>query len=180
LDNIGQQHFGELILISRRTLLGAAVSFAGFSGSALAAGHPVTWKGEQEPGTIIILTEQRRLYLVTAPGEARSYPIAVGKEGAQWIGTTRVVRKAKDPDWRPTASMRAKNPKLPEFVKGGPGNPLGARALYLDEGYLRIHGNNDESSIGFAKSSGCYRMYNEDVIELYDLVQTGSTVIVAE
>ncbi len=168
-------------MINRRSFLGAAaIGLTGLTGTASAAGHPVTWNGTQEPGTIIILTEQRRLYLVTSPGEARSYPIAVGKEGAQWYGTTKVVRKAKDPDWRPTASMRAKNPKLPEFVKGGPGNPLGARALYLDEGYLRIHGNNDESSIGFAKSSGCYRMYNEDVMELYDLVSPGAVVIVAE
>lgn len=166
-------------MIDRRTFL-AALGLAGLSTSAFAASHPVSWIGDQEPGTIIILTGQRRLYLVTEPGEALSYPIAVGKEGSQWFGKTRVVRKAKDPDWRPTPSMRAKNPKLPEFVKGGPGNPLGARALYLAEGYLRIHGNNDESSIGFAKSSGCYRMYNEDVIELYELVQIGAQVIVAE
>ena len=167
-------------MIYRRTLLGAAFSFAGLAGAARAAGHPVSWIGDQEPGTIIILTEQRRLYLVTEPGEARSYPIAVGKEGAQWTGTTRIVRKAKDPDWRPTPSMRAKNPKLPEFVKGGPGNPLGARALYLDEGYLRIHGNSDSDSVGRAASSGCYRMYNEDVIELYELAQVGAKVVVAE
>lgn len=168
-------------MINRRTLLGmAAVGLTGLAGPVRAAGHPVSWIGDQEPGTIIILTAQRRLYLITEPGEARSYPVAVGKEGAQWTGTTRIVRKAKDPDWRPTPSMRAKNPRLPEFVKGGPGNPLGARALYLAEGYLRVHGNNDESSIGFAKSSGCYRMYNEDVIELYEMAQIGATVIVGE
>jgi lipoprotein-anchoring transpeptidase ErfK/SrfK len=167
-------------MIKLKALLGALLVLGGLSGTAAAAGHPVTWNGTQEPGTIIILTEQRRLYLVTAPGEARSYPIAVGKEGAQWFGTTKIIRKAKDPDWRPTASMRAKNPKLPEFVKGGPGNPLGARALYLAESYLRIHGNNDESSIGFAKSSGCYRMYNEDVMELYEMANPGATVIVSE
>lgn len=168
-------------MINRRTLLGAAaIGLTGLSGTAKAAGHPVSWIGDQEPGTIIILTEQRRLYLITEPGEARSYPVAVGKEGAQWTGTTRIVRKAKDPDWRPTPSMRARDPKLPEFVKGGPGNPLGARALYLDEGYLRIHGNNNAKSIGRAASSGCYRMYNEDVIELYDLAQIGARVIVGE
>lgn len=76
--------------------------------------------------------------------------------------------------------MRAKNPKLPEFVKGGPGNPLGARALYLDEGYLRIHGNSDSNSIGRAASSGCFRMYNEDVIELYEMAQIGGVVIVSD
>lgn len=167
-------------MINRRTLLGAALSLSGLAGTARAAGHPVTWIGDQEPGTIIILTEQRRLYLITEPGEARSYPVAVGKEGAQWTGMTRIVRKAKDPDWRPTPAMRARNPKLPEFVEGGPGNPLGARALYLDEGYLRIHGNNQESSIGRAASSGCYRMYNEDVMELYEMAQIGARVVVAE
>lgn len=171
---------GESAVINRRALLGAAFSLGGLSGAARAAGHPVSWIGEQDPGTIIILTGERRLYLVTKPGEARSYPVAVGKEGAQWTGTTRIVRKVKDPDWRPTPSMRAKNPKLPEFVKGGPGNPLGARALYLDEGYLRIHGNSDSNSIGRAASSGCFRMYNEDVIELYEMAQIGGVVIVSD
>ena len=167
-------------MINRRTFLGAAISFTGLAGAARGAGHPVSWIGDQEPGTIIILTGERRLYLVTEPGEARSYPVAVGKEGAQWTGTTRIVRMAKDPDWRPTPAMRARNPKLPEFVKGGPGNPLGARALYLDQGYLRIHGNSDSDSIGRAASSGCYRLYNEDVIELYDMAQIGAKVIVGE
>jgi Uncharacterized protein conserved in bacteria len=167
-------------LLYRRTFLGAALGLAGFAGSTQAAGHPVTWVGDQEPGTIIILTGERRLYLITEPGEARSYPVAVGREGAQWTGTTRIVRKAKDPDWRPTPAMRARDPKLPAFVKGGPGNPLGARALYLDEGYLRIHGTNQESSIGLAKSSGCFRCYNSDIIELYEMARIGATVIVAE
>lgn len=163
--------------------LARKLAFAGaliWAGNAAAAGHPVSWVGDQEPGTIIIQTEQRRLYLITAPGEARSYPVAVGREGMQWFGTTSVTRKAKDPDWRPTPDMRKANPKLPEVVKGGPGNPLGARALYLAQGYLRIHGNNDNNSIGRSASHGCYRMYNEDVIELYELVQPGAEVIVAE
>lgn len=171
----------ENVLLDRRTLLGAAVAgLAGIGSSAVAAGHPVSWIGDQDPGTIIILTGQRRLYLITEPGEARSYPVAVGKEGAQWTGTTSIIRKAKNPDWRPTPAMRARDPKLPAFVKGGPGNPLGARALYLAEGYLRIHGTNNENSIGLAASSGCFRLYEEDVLELYELAQIGSTVIVAE
>lgn len=153
---------------------------AGFTSAANAAGHPVQWNGNQEPGTIVIQTEIRRLYYVTDYGQAISYPIAVGKEGAQWHGTTHVTRKAKHPNWYPTPGMRARDPKLPAMVKGGPGNPLGARALYLDQGLLRIHGNNNERSIGKAASSGCFRMYNEDVEELYDMVQPGAVVIVSE
>ena len=148
--------------------------------SATAAGHPVSWTGDQQPGTIVILTGERRLYLVTAPGEALSYPVAVGKEGAEWYGTTNVVRKARDPEWRPTPSMRKANPRLPEVVKPGPDNPLGPRAIYLAEGLLRIHGTNQPSSIGLKKSHGCFRLYREDVIDLYDRVDVGSQVIVSE
>lgn len=150
------------------------------AGAANAAGHPVRWVGDQTPGTIVILTEARRLYHVQDDGTAMSYPIAVGKEGAQWKGTTSVVRKAKWPDWRPTPSMRKKDPSLPQVVPGGPGNPLGARALYLAEGLLRIHGNNRESSIGKAASSGCFRLFNSDIEELYEVVQPGAVVIVGD
>jgi lipoprotein-anchoring transpeptidase ErfK/SrfK len=150
------------------------------AGTAQAAGHPVKWIGDQAPGTIVILTEARRLYHIRDDGTAMSYPIAVGKEGSQWTGTTSVVRKAEWPDWRPTPDMRAADPKLPVVVPGGPKNPLGARALYLAQGYLRIHGNNAPSSIGLAKSHGCYRMYNEDVEELYEVVQPGTAVVVGD
>lgn len=150
------------------------------AGAAQSAGHPVRWVGDQPPGTIVILTEARRLYHVQDDGTAMSYPIAVGREGTQWKGTTHVVRKAKWPDWRPTPNMRARDRSLPAVVPGGPGNPLGARALYLAEGLLRIHGNSDPASIGKAKSSGCFRMYNEDVEELYEVVQPGAVVIVGD
>jgi lipoprotein-anchoring transpeptidase ErfK/SrfK len=163
---------------SLRILIVLSVFLA--AGAAQAAGHPVQWVGDQTPGTIVILTEARRLYHVQDDGTAMSYPIAVGKEGAQWKGTTSVVRKAKWPDWRPTPSMRAKDASLPQVVPGGPGNPLGARALYLDQGLLRIHGNNKDSSIGKAASSGCFRMFNEDVEELYEVVQPGAVVIVGD
>ncbi|AVA24866.1 L,D-transpeptidase domain-containing protein (plasmid) [Rhizobium sp. NXC24] len=106
------------------------------------------------------------------------YPIAVGREGKQWYGSTRVVSKRMHPEWRPTASMRQKNPRLPAVVKAGPANPLGTRAIYLADGLLGIHGTNDPSSIGTNASSGCFRMYREDVEELYDLVQPGTRVIV--
>ncbi|MDO3435782.1 L,D-transpeptidase [Rhizobium sp. CBN3] len=129
-------------------------------------------------GTIVIATREHTLIYTTSAGEQFAYPIAVGREGKQWYGTTRVVSKRLHPEWRPTASMRQKNPRLPEVVKPGPANPLGTRAIYLADGLLRIHGTNDPSSIGTNASSGCFRMYREDVEELYDMVQPGTRVIV--
>ncbi|UWM82503.1 L,D-transpeptidase [Rhizobium sp. SRDI969] len=133
----------------------------------------------QSPGgTILIVTSQHTLYYTTPWGEQYAYPIAVGREGKQWFGSTRVVSKKEHPEWRPTASMRQKNPKLPTVVRPGPSNPLGTRAIYLADGLLRIHGTNDPSSIGTNASSGCFRMYRQDVEELYELVQPGTHVIV--
>lgn len=129
-------------------------------------------------GNIVIATREHTLFYTTASGEQFVYPIAVGREGKQWYGTTRVVSKRMHPEWRPTASMRQKNPRLPAVVKPGPNNPLGTRAIYLADGLLRIHGTNDPSSIGTNASSGCFRMYLEDVEELYDMVQPGTRVIV--
>ncbi|SCB56772.1 Lipoprotein-anchoring transpeptidase ErfK/SrfK [Rhizobium aethiopicum] len=129
-------------------------------------------------GTIVIATREHTLIYTTSEGEQFAYPIAVGREGKQWFGTTRVVSKRPHPEWRPTASMRQKNPRLPAVVKPGPANPLGTRAIYLADGLLRIHGTNDPSSIGTNASSGCFRMYREDVEELYDMVQPGTQVIV--
>ncbi|MGO4352886.1 L,D-transpeptidase [Rhizobium sp. RAF36] len=129
-------------------------------------------------GTITISTRQHVLSYTTSQGQKFVYPIAVGREGKQWFGTTRVVSKRQHPEWRPTASMRAKNPRLPAVVKAGPQNPLGTRAIYLADGLLRIHGTNDPSSIGTNASSGCFRMYRQDVEELYEMVQPGTQVIV--
>ncbi|MBB4573691.1 L,D-transpeptidase [Rhizobium sp. MC63] len=129
-------------------------------------------------GNIVIATREHTLIYTTASGEQFVYPIAVGREGKQWYGTTRVVSKRLYPEWRPTPSMRQKNPRLPAVVKPGPNNPLGTRAIYLADGLLRIHGTNDPSSIGTNASSGCFRMYLEDVEELYDMVQPGTRVIV--
>ncbi|MGR9076296.1 L,D-transpeptidase [Rhizobium leguminosarum] len=129
-------------------------------------------------GTIVIATREHTLIYTTSSGEQFAYPIAVGREGKQWYGSTRVVSKRMHPEWRPTASMRQKNPRLPAVVKAGPANPLGTRAIYLADGLLRIHGTNDPSSIGTNASSGCFRMYREDVEELYDMVQPGTKVIV--
>ncbi|OWW00387.1 L,D-transpeptidase [Rhizobium sp. R693] len=129
-------------------------------------------------GTIVIATREHTLVFITPRGEQLAYPIAVGREGKQWYGTTHVVSKRKHPEWRPTASMRRKNPRLPDVVKPGPSNPLGTRAIYLADGLLRIHGTNDPSSIGTNASSGCFRMYRDDVEELYEMVRTGTRVIV--
>ncbi|OCW57095.1 L,D-transpeptidase [Hoeflea olei] len=143
----------------------------------------VSYDGDQKPGTIIIDTRQRFLYLVEGNGQARRYGVGVGKEGHAWSGTERISRKAEWPDWRPPAEMikrvREKEGRiLPVHMAGGPENPLGARALYLGSTLYRIHGTNQPWTIGNAVSSGCIRMRNEDVTELYERVSVGAKVIV--
>ena len=109
-------------------------------------------------------------------GTARRYGVGVGKPGFEWAGTHRVTRKAEWPDWRPPAAMRKRRPELPAFMAGGPENPLGARALYLGSTLYRIHGSNQPWTIGHAVSSGCIRMRNEDVMDLYERVRVGTKV----
>lgn len=142
----------------------------------------VRFDGPEPPGTLVIDPKNRFLYNVTGPGRAVRYGIAVGREGAAWHGTAEVGRKAKWPTWTPTANMRQRNPKLPVQMKGGPENPLGARALYLykdgRDTLYRIHGTNEPWSIGKAASSGCIRMLNEDVFELFGSVPVGTRVVV--
>ncbi len=133
-------------------------------------------------GTVVVDTPNRQLYLIEDKNLARRYPIAVGKEGYQFEGQAVVGRKTHWPLWYPTPDMREKNPNLPDFVEGGADNPLGARAIYLYSGgadtLYRIHGNNEPNSIGHQASSGCIRMYNEDVIDLYDRVPKGAKLVV--
>ncbi|MEE9375762.1 MAG: L,D-transpeptidase [Rhizobiaceae bacterium] len=140
----------------------------------------VNYNGEARPGTLIVNTVERRLYLVLDGGKARRYAIGVGKPGFEWAGTHKVSRKAEWPSWRPPAEMiereRKKGRNLPEFMAGGPKNPLGARALYLGSTIYRIHGTTQRWSIGKAVSSGCIRMLNEDVMDLYDRVPVGAKV----
>ncbi|MDD9910450.1 MAG: L,D-transpeptidase [Ahrensia sp.] len=140
----------------------------------------VRWHGSEKPGTVIVNTIERRLYLITAPGQARRYAVGVGKPGFEWAGTHRVSRKAEWPSWRPPASMIARERKkgriLPTYMPGGVDNPMGARALYLGSSLYRIHGTNQAWSIGQAVSSGCIRMRNEDVMDLYDRVPVGARV----
>ncbi|MEM9104733.1 MAG: L,D-transpeptidase [Pseudomonadota bacterium] len=142
----------------------------------------VSYETKYKPGTIIIDTPNRFLYLVLPDGKARRYGVGVGKPGFEWAGTHNITRKAQWPDWRPPAQMIAREKKkgriLPTFMAGGPANPLGARALYLGSTLYRIHGTNQPWTIGGAVSSGCIRMRNEDVVELYERVGTGTKVIV--
>lgn len=142
----------------------------------------VSYQSTQKPGTIIIDTPNRFLYLVLGNGQARRYGVGVGKPGFEWAGTHRVSQKREWPDWRPPAEMIAREKRkgriLPAYMAGGPSNPLGARALYLGSTLYRIHGTNQPWSIGGAVSSGCIRMRNEDVVDLYERVGNGAKVIV--
>jgi lipoprotein-anchoring transpeptidase ErfK/SrfK len=130
------------------------------------------------PGTIVISTEERRLYYVTRRGEAIQYAVGVGRPGFEWSGTKSVTMKREWPDWRPPAQMLQRRPDLPRYMAGGPDNPLGARAMYLGGSLYRIHGSNEPETIGQAVSSGCIRMTNEDVVDLYGRVKVGTRVVV--
>jgi lipoprotein-anchoring transpeptidase ErfK/SrfK len=138
----------------------------------------VSYSGREAPGTIVIDTPNTYLYLVLGNGQAMRYGIGVGRDGFRWSGVQTIARKAEWPDWHPPAEMVARQPYLPRFMAGGPSNPLGARALYLGNSIYRIHGTNAPSTIGGRVSSGCIRMLNEDVTDLYSRVNVGTKVIV--
>ncbi|HYW62405.1 MAG TPA: L,D-transpeptidase [Bradyrhizobium sp.] len=140
----------------------------------------VLYRTTEPPGTIIIATAERHLYLVQGNGRAIRYGIGVGRDGFQWQGLLNISRKAEWPDWTPPPEMIARQPYLPRFMAGGPGNPLGARALYLGATVYRIHGTNRPDTIGTAVSSGCFRLVNADVSDLYDRVPVGTKVIVRQ
>ncbi|WP_426422378.1 L,D-transpeptidase [Bradyrhizobium genosp. A] len=138
----------------------------------------VDYASRQTPGTVIIDTKNTFLYLVLNDTQAMRYGIGVGREGFAWSGEQTVARKTEWPDWRPPAEMVLRQPYLPRFMAGGPGNPLGARAMYLGETEYRIHGTNKPDTIGKRVSSGCIRLTNEDVADLYERVKVGAKVIV--
>jgi lipoprotein-anchoring transpeptidase ErfK/SrfK len=140
----------------------------------------VFFRTTEPPGTIVIQTSERFLYLVQGNNRAVRYGIGVGRDGFQWSGLLKVARKAEWPDWRPPAEMIERQPYLPRFMAGGPGNPLGARALYLGETVYRIHGTNQPQTIGQSVSSGCFRLVNPDVIDLFDRVPVGTKVVVRQ
>ncbi|WP_201759827.1 L,D-transpeptidase [Bradyrhizobium sp. AC87j1] len=138
----------------------------------------VDYASRQTPGTVIIDTRNTFLYLVLNDTQALRYGIGVGREGFTWSGEQTVARKAEWPDWHPPTEMVSRQPYLPRFMAGGPGNPLGARAMYLGETEYRIHGTNKPDTIGKRVSSGCIRLTNEDVMDLYERVKVGAKVIV--
>jgi lipoprotein-anchoring transpeptidase ErfK/SrfK len=138
----------------------------------------VAYQGNEEPGTIVIDTPQRFLFLVEPDGKALRYGIGVGRPGFTWSGIHKVSSKKEWPDWVPPPEMLQRRPDLPHFMAGGPNNPLGARAMYLGSTLYRIHGSNEPWTIGQNVSSGCIRMRNVDIIDLYGRVKVGSTVIV--
>jgi lipoprotein-anchoring transpeptidase ErfK/SrfK len=140
----------------------------------------VFFRSNEEPGTVVVQTSERFLYVVQPGGRAIRYGIGVGRDGFQWQGLLRITKKQEWPDWHPPAEMIERQPYLPRFMAGGPGNPLGARALYLGNTVYRIHGTNAPQTIGTAVSSGCFRLVNPDVIDLYDRIPVGTKVVVRQ
>jgi len=138
----------------------------------------VNYSTSEAPGTVIIDTGNTALYFVLGQNRAVRYGVGVGREGFTWSGVQTISRKAEWPDWHPPAEMIARQPYLPRFMAGGPGNPLGARAMYLGGTVYRIHGTNDPSTIGKFVSSGCIRLTNEDVSDLFSRVNVGTKVVV--
>jgi lipoprotein-anchoring transpeptidase ErfK/SrfK len=170
----------EVDPITREPLMGWGVAPAAVF-RPQATGVPrqvVRYDGGHAPGTVVVSTSQRRLYYVLGGGRAVQYGVGVGRPGFTWAGTMSVSMKREWPDWRPPAQMLKRRPDLPRHMKGGLDNPLGARALYLGSSIYRIHGSNEPETIGQAVSSGCIRMTNEDVTDLYERVRVGARVVV--
>ncbi len=188
--------------IRGKSLLVAALAF-GLSAPALALDNPLTrgpladflnvfreqaipkrlvyWNHPQyKKGEVVISTQHRRLYYVVGNGQAIEYGVGVGRQGFTWTGTKKVSRKREWPDWTPPAAMLKRRPDLPRHMAGGMENPLGARALYLGSSDYRVHGSNEPDTIGAAVSSGCIRMTNKDVVDLYSRVKVGTKVSVLE
>jgi len=161
-----------------RDVMGGGPGFfgGGRSGSPIQRGQVML--AGYAPGTIVIHTGERRLYLVQGGGQAISYGIGVGRDGFRWSGTHRITAKKEWPGWTPPREMLRRRPDLPRHMPGGIENPLGARAMYLGSTLYRIHGSNEPETIGQAVSSGCFRMTNEDVADLYNRVSVGTVVVV--
>ena len=142
--------------------------------------QPVYFRSDYAPGTIVVFTNERFLYLVQSSTNAIRYGIGVGREGFTWGGMQRITLKREWPDWVPPAEMIERQPYLPRWMAGGKGNPLGARAMNLGATVYRIHGTNAPETIGHAVSSGCFRLVNDDVIDLYSRVPVGTKVVVIQ
>jgi lipoprotein-anchoring transpeptidase ErfK/SrfK len=176
LGSLGQAHaqgFG----FDSRDIMGGGPNFFGGGVSPIQR-TTVIYPTNYAPGTVIVSTGERRLYLVLGNGQALRYGIGVGRDGFRWSGVHRVTAKREWPSWTPPSQMLRRRPDLPRHMAGGIDNPLGARALYLGSTLYRIHGSNEPETIGQAVSSGCFRMTNEDVTDLYNRVSVGATVIV--
>jgi lipoprotein-anchoring transpeptidase ErfK/SrfK len=161
----------------------AAVAFSFLSIAAFespaAAREMVAFNGEQSPGTIVVRTSERRLYYVVARGQAIRYTVGVGRVGRQWAGRAFIVGKHVRPAWSPPPDIAREHPNMPRVIPGGaPNNPMGVAALTLSNGDYAIHGTNNSSSIGGFVSYGCIRMYNQDIVDLYDRVVVGTPVVV--
>ena len=160
-----------------RDIMGGGPNFR-LGGSSPIPRQTVSFVSQYAPGTILINTAERRLYLILPNGQALRYGIGVGRDGFRWGGVHRISAKKEWPSWTPPSQMLARRPDLPRHMAGGIDNPLGARAMYLGSTLYRIHGSNEPETIGQAVSSGCFRMTNEDVTDLYDRVSVGATVVV--
>jgi lipoprotein-anchoring transpeptidase ErfK/SrfK len=157
----------------------AAAQLWGWGSSSVEGKHVVSFKSRHRPGSLVVSFGDRRLYYVMKGNKAISYPIAIPKGDARWQGNFKVTAKKVNPTWTPTADMRRENPKLPASVPGGhPKNPLGVRALYVGDTLYRIHGTDAPWLIGDAVSHGCVRMFNKDVVDLYDRVPVGTPIVV--
>jgi lipoprotein-anchoring transpeptidase ErfK/SrfK len=170
--------------LARAEFFGGSGDFTGTSSNFFQSGvspiprETVMYPTQYAPGTIVVNTAERRLYLILGNGEALRYGIGVGRDGFRWGGVHRITAKKEWPSWTPPRQMIARRPDLPRHMEGGIENPLGARALYLGSTLYRIHGSNEPETIGQAVSSGCFRMTNEDVTDLYNRVSVGATVVV--
>jgi len=140
----------------------------------------VFFRTTEPPGTIVVHTNERFLYLVQENNRAMRYGIGVGRDGFQWAGQHKISRKQEWPDWRPPPEMIERQPYLPRFMAGGPGNPMGARALYIGSTIYRIHGTNQPQTIGHAVSSGCFRLVNDDIVDLFERVPVGTRIVVKQ
>jgi len=164
-------------MVDTRDVMGFGPNFFGGGASPIPR-STVYYPTRYAPGTIVVNTRERRLYLVLPDGQALRYGIGVGRDGFRWGGVHRITAKKEWPDWTPPSQMVARRPDLPRHMRGGIENPLGARALYLGSTLYRIHGSNEPETIGQAVSSGCFRMTNDDVTDLYNRVSVGATVVV--
>ena len=173
---------GLSVMLRALRWIGLVVSIGAISAVMFAvpslAREPVAYVGKEVPGTVVVRTNERKLYFVVKEGHAVRYPVGVGRSGKQWFGSTSIVSKRIRPPWSPPAELRGNRPNF-VIPSGSPNNPMGAAALVLGDNELAIHGTNNPGSVGGFVSWGCIRMHNEDVMDLYDRVRVGTRVVIA-